>query len=210
MDGLISNSLQKLVLDGKVTAPGLAFASDPDSGLYRIGANNIGLSLNGTKIVDFTTTGINSTNLGVTTPGSGACTSLSATGALTYGGVALTAAVTGTGSMVLSASPTLTGIVTGAKFISTSGSAGGLSLNTWVPLFTLATSAAYLVSVSCDVGAAGYSAVSAATNDGGNCTININGWGTSMETRVNGTAFEARQTASGSTLTASWCALRIK
>jgi hypothetical protein len=61
MDGLISNSLQKLVLDGKVAAPGLAFASDPDSGLYRIGANNIGLALNGAKVLDIATTGLSIT-----------------------------------------------------------------------------------------------------------------------------------------------------
>lgn len=52
--------------------------------------------------------------IGSGTPGSGAFTTLSATGALTYGGVALSAAVTGTGNMVLSASPTLTGTLTAA------------------------------------------------------------------------------------------------
>lgn len=41
-------------------------------------------------------------------------TTLSMSGALTYGGVTLTAAVTGTGSMVLSAGPTFTGTITAA------------------------------------------------------------------------------------------------
>jgi hypothetical protein len=47
--------------DGTVTAPGLTFATDPDSGLYRIGANNLGLALSGAKVVDYSTTGISVT-----------------------------------------------------------------------------------------------------------------------------------------------------
>lgn len=42
-------------------------------------------------------------------------------GALTYGGVALSAAVTGTGNMVLSAGPTFTGTVTAAAISATTG-----------------------------------------------------------------------------------------
>lgn len=52
---------------------------------------------------------IEGTTIGTTTPASGRFTTLSTTGALTYGGVTLSNSVTGTGSMVLSASPTLTG-----------------------------------------------------------------------------------------------------
>ena len=44
------------VADGTVGAPGLSFASDPDNGLYRIGANNWGLAAGGTLIADLTTT----------------------------------------------------------------------------------------------------------------------------------------------------------
>jgi hypothetical protein len=66
--------------------------------------------------------------IGGTTPGSGAFTTLSATGAttlsaaLTYGGVTLSNAVTGTGNMVLSASPTFTGTVTAATLYAATGS----------------------------------------------------------------------------------------
>lgn len=35
------------IADGSATAPGLAFASDPDSGLYRLAANRIGMIANG-------------------------------------------------------------------------------------------------------------------------------------------------------------------
>lgn len=49
--------------DGTVGAPGITFASDLDSGWYRIGANNIGLALNGAKVVDYATTGVTVTGI---------------------------------------------------------------------------------------------------------------------------------------------------
>ncbi len=52
---LWSNYLQSkmgAIGDGSVEAPGLAFSSDNDTGIYRIGANNLGIAVNGTKIVD--------------------------------------------------------------------------------------------------------------------------------------------------------------
>ena len=47
--------------DGTVGAPSIAFTSDTDSGLYRIGANNVGLAVNGAKVVDVATTGVSVT-----------------------------------------------------------------------------------------------------------------------------------------------------
>lgn len=44
-------------LDGTAGAPSYSFASDTDTGLYRIGADNIGLSLGGVKRWDFGTAG---------------------------------------------------------------------------------------------------------------------------------------------------------
>ena len=44
--------------NGTVAAPSLTFASDTDSGLYRIGANNIGVGVNGAKVLDVSTTGL--------------------------------------------------------------------------------------------------------------------------------------------------------
>lgn len=41
--------------DGAVGAPGWSFASDADTGIYRIGANNLGVSVGGTKVVDIST-----------------------------------------------------------------------------------------------------------------------------------------------------------
>ena len=45
--------------DGAVGAPAFSFTSDTDTGMYRIGANNIGLAVNGTKLVDIGTSGVN-------------------------------------------------------------------------------------------------------------------------------------------------------
>jgi hypothetical protein len=49
--------------DGTVGAPTIGFTSDTDNGLYRIGANNYGASVGGSKVVDFATTGIGVTGL---------------------------------------------------------------------------------------------------------------------------------------------------
>jgi hypothetical protein len=45
------------------TTPGLYWENDTNSGIYHIGADNIGLTLNGTKQVDFKTTGTEFTNI---------------------------------------------------------------------------------------------------------------------------------------------------
>lgn len=42
---------------GVVTAPSIAFVGDLDTGLYRIGANNLGIATNGAKVVDIGTSG---------------------------------------------------------------------------------------------------------------------------------------------------------
>jgi hypothetical protein len=44
--------------DGTVSLPAYSYTSDPDSGSYVIGANNIGVAVNATKILDIGTTGL--------------------------------------------------------------------------------------------------------------------------------------------------------
>ena len=44
--------------NGTVLLPTYTFEDDPNSGLYRIGADNIGLTLAGAKVVDYSTTGV--------------------------------------------------------------------------------------------------------------------------------------------------------
>jgi len=83
--------------NGTVLLPTYSLESDKDSGLYRIGADNLGLSLGGTKRWDFATGG--STLTGTLTV-SGAVTlqsTLAVTGAVTLT-VPLAAAQGGTGS----------------------------------------------------------------------------------------------------------------
>lgn len=43
----VNSSQQTLLVDGTVSLPPLSFVSDPDSGLYRIGANSLGLATGG-------------------------------------------------------------------------------------------------------------------------------------------------------------------
>lgn len=59
--------------NGTVSVPSLNFISDPDTGIYRIGANNLGIAVNGAKVLDIATGGLSitgaatvSTTLGVT------------------------------------------------------------------------------------------------------------------------------------------------
>lgn len=54
--GSLSGPLQ--LPDGSVSAPSLAFAADTNTGLYRIGADNLGITIGGTKRLDFSTTAI--------------------------------------------------------------------------------------------------------------------------------------------------------
>ena len=44
--------------NGAVGNPSFAFASDQNTGLYRIGTNNIGVAANGSKVLDIATTGL--------------------------------------------------------------------------------------------------------------------------------------------------------
>ena len=87
----IDSAGQYLGSNGTVSLPFYSFSSDPDSGFYRIGANNIGLTLNGAKVVDYNTSGMNGA-IGATTAATGAFTTLAAsgtgaiTGVLTMGG----------------------------------------------------------------------------------------------------------------------------
>ena len=52
-----SSAGQYLGGDGSVGAPFYSWSSDTNSGFYRIGSDQVGLSLNGTKHVDFSTSG---------------------------------------------------------------------------------------------------------------------------------------------------------
>ena len=87
-DQHIGNSNQILTVNGTVSAPAYSWAGDGDSGWYRIGANNLGLTLNGAKVLDAATTGLSITGtLGVTGTLTGAAANFS--GLLTFAGGAV-------------------------------------------------------------------------------------------------------------------------
>jgi hypothetical protein len=44
--------------DGTASAPSISFANDTDTGIYRIGANNLGIAANGAKVLDVSTSGL--------------------------------------------------------------------------------------------------------------------------------------------------------
>lgn len=95
--------------NGTVALPSLAFGSDLDTGIYRIGANNLGVAANGAKVLDVGTTGLAVTGL------LSATTTLSVTGASTLGKI-----ITGATPPVLSScggSPTISGSDTAGRFV---------------------------------------------------------------------------------------------
>lgn len=49
--------------NGTVALPSFTFSSDLDTGIYRIGANNIGIGVNGAKVLDIGTTGLGVTGI---------------------------------------------------------------------------------------------------------------------------------------------------
>lgn len=68
---------------GTVSLPSLTFTGDLDSGVYRIGANNIGVAANGAKVLDIATTGLGVTGtLSTTTSVSAGTVFLGAAGAV--------------------------------------------------------------------------------------------------------------------------------
>lgn len=79
--------------EGTVAAPGVTWASDPDTGIYRVGANSVGMSAGSTQIQRWTTTG---TTITGTAAVSGAVTLSS--GATVTTGVTNGAGVTATGN----------------------------------------------------------------------------------------------------------------
>lgn len=44
--------------DGSAAAPAITFLDDPDSGLYRVGEDNIGITIGGSKVLDFSSIGL--------------------------------------------------------------------------------------------------------------------------------------------------------
>jgi hypothetical protein len=100
------------LVDGSVGTPALSFDNDTDCGLYRIGANNVGVAVAGAKVLDVSTTG-----LGVTG-------TLTLTGAVTSA-LTASAGITATQSTTNGNGATLTGNGTGSGSNATGGTTDG-------------------------------------------------------------------------------------
>ncbi|MBI5035573.1 MAG: hypothetical protein HZB51_34205 [Chloroflexi bacterium] len=79
--------------NGSVSAPAYTFASDPNTGIYRVGADNLGITAGGTKVLDCTAAGCTTTGthtvtgasaLVTTTVGSGGVGTLTVHAAATF------------------------------------------------------------------------------------------------------------------------------
>jgi len=90
---------------GSVGNPSLAFDADQDTGLFRIGANNLGVAAGGAKVLDVATTGLGVTGTlsvsGVATLGAGAILNTPASATLTNAtGLPISTGVSGLGANV--------------------------------------------------------------------------------------------------------------
>jgi len=90
---------------GSVGNPSLAFDADQDTGLFRIGANNLGVAAGGAKVLDVATTGLGITGTlsvsGVATLGAGAILNTPASGTATnLTGLPISTGVSGLGTNV--------------------------------------------------------------------------------------------------------------
>lgn len=63
LDGQSTMTAGLKAANGSASLPGYAFGSDTNTGIYRIGADNLGIAVGGTKIVDVAATGITFTGL---------------------------------------------------------------------------------------------------------------------------------------------------
>lgn len=72
--------------DGTVLLPYYSFANDTDSGIYLIGANNIGIGVNGAKVVDISTAGVGITGTLLVSGAATFSSTLDVTGLITQGG----------------------------------------------------------------------------------------------------------------------------
>lgn len=101
--------------NGSVAAPSVAWASEPASGWYRIGANNYGFSVNGTKVFEFASTGLTAQVLST-------LTNLTTTGTVINAGTPQT--LTGAGAVNLTTYSTLL-VTTGANALTLAAGSEG-------------------------------------------------------------------------------------
>lgn len=96
-------------IDGTVTAPAYSFSSEGGSGLYRIGAQNLGLAINGNKRQEWTSTGTVITGTWSTTGDATVGGALGVTGNATVGGTLGVTGASTVAALTASGAVTLTG-----------------------------------------------------------------------------------------------------
>lgn len=109
--------------DGTVALPAVNFTADTDSGVYRIGANNIGVAVNAAKVLDVSTTGlaVTGTFSSTSTIGTGAQTITSASAN------ALAVGLAGTTNPALNVDASTASSATGID-IKSAAAAGGVAI----------------------------------------------------------------------------------
>lgn len=184
------------------------------------GLNLKGAAAAGGMALSVTSSGTNE-NLTIDAKGSGTVTiNGTATGgitlsrALTYGGVTLSNSVTGTGSMVLSASPTFTGTVTTAELTTTGiktavGTATG-TVNVWynTSLTIGSQSPCVWILTACQPSGVSVGSWMITTENGnGNGYVFPMSTGGGMECQMSGTTAQVRGTIYSLTITYRWTKL---
>jgi hypothetical protein len=118
--------------NGTAAKPAISFISDPDTGLYRVGANNLGIAVGGAKILDIAAS--------VIQPGANGTVDLGASGmqwnnAWFAGGISVTGS-SSLGQVTASSSLAVTGVATLSSTLSV---AGGTTLSSTLAVTGAAT-----------------------------------------------------------------------
>lgn len=111
---------------GSAARPGYAFWTDEDTGVYRVGANNLGIAAGGTKVFDCTATGCTVTGNLAGTLTTAAQPNITSVGTLPLATVTNLTSTTITGTLATANQPNITNLGTQTYFTTTNAiSMGG-------------------------------------------------------------------------------------
>jgi hypothetical protein len=146
LDGQSTMTGQVKGKNGDASSPAYTFGSDTDSGIYRLGANNIGIGVNGAKVLDIATTGLSivgtlsPSGQIVSSAGTAGAPGISFTGDLDNG---LYLIGTNNVGMSIGGAKVVDYATTGIRITGTLGSSGNFAINT--DKFTVAASSGNMV-----------------------------------------------------------------
>lgn len=119
----VSNLDTLQVGDGSLTEPAFGFTSDTNTGMYRVGSDNLGLVVGGSNVV-------NVTSSGASVAGTFSPSSISTTGNITAAGnITATGGITSVGGFVGDVTGDVTGDLTGIVTATTLSASSTASLN---------------------------------------------------------------------------------